>query len=123
MGRRNWLPVPQAFNLDAACNIVQRAFGWGNVFLVGSATEKRDYRDVDVRCIIDDDEYEALFGRVATCHNARWTLMCASISLWLSQQSGLPVDFQIQKQSVANAENGDRIALGIFADDDGKMDG
>jgi len=40
-------------------------------------------------------------------------VMCSSISLYLSQHSGLPVDFQIQQASNANAQYaGPRHALG-----------
>jgi len=43
------------------------------------------------------------------------SLMCSSISLWLSQRSGLPVDFQIQRMTQANEnEKGTRVALGMF---------
>jgi len=41
--------------------------------------------------------------------------MCTAISLQLSQATGLPIDFQIQAQTEANAEYpGKRSALGIF---------
>jgi hypothetical protein len=41
--------------------------------------------------------------------------MCSAISLYLSQHSGLPVDFQFQRRTEANAEyDGNRSALGIF---------
>jgi hypothetical protein len=46
-----------------------------------------------------------------------WSLMCTTISLWLSQQSGLQVDFQIQRQTQANeTHKGPRNALGISFD-------
>ena len=115
--RANWLPAPAYCNLNAACAIINSAFRGGfGCYLVGSSLERRDHRDVDVRYIMGDEEFDRLFpcggDRV---HDALWSLMCLSISLWLSQQSGLPVDFQIQRQSNANAKHkGRRSALGVF---------
>lgn len=47
----------------------------------------------------------------------KWLLLTVSLSRWLSDQSGLPVDFQFQPQSHANSRHkGRRNALGmIFA--------
>lgn len=117
MGRANYLPAPHYFMLNMACRALTEAFGY-NVYLVGSSIERRDYRDVDVRCILEDGEYERLFPGLSgnPTLNALWSVMCSSISLYLSQQSGLPVDFQIQKQSEANAidRRTPRHPLGIF---------
>lgn len=122
MKRVNWLPAPHFFNLNQACRVINDSFeeGYG-CYLVGSCTRTRDYRDVDVRMILSDREFEKLFpnsiGRPDL--NPLWSLMCSSISLFLQTHSGLPVDFQIQAQITANAEfpraNGhDRQPLGIF---------
>jgi len=121
MKRLNWLPAPAFFNLNMACLIVEKAFGehYGN-YLVGSCLTKRDFRDVDVRLIMTDAEFERMFPGAASRPdlNAFWALLCSSISLFLQQHSGLPVDFQIQQQTLANAEFGGeehgRQPLGIF---------
>lgn len=118
--RANFIPAPHFYKLNQACAIINQAFGNGfGCYLVGSSREHRDYRDVDVRLILDDDEYERLFGAGGSYTNALWSLMCVTISDWLSQQSGLPVDFQIQQQTQANVDHpgaGRRSALGIFLD-------
>ena len=118
--RANYIGSPAFFLLNQACRSLADAFGHC-IYLVGSSLHKRDYRDVDIRCILDDDEYARLFpgltGNPSLC--ARWSVLCSSISLWLSQQSGLPVDFQIQKQSEANANHpgaARRHPMGIFID-------
>lgn len=113
--RANYLPVPHVFNLNQACMVLSQAFEYG-VYLVGSCLHKRDYRDVDVRAILSDDEYDRLFpGIVIEQHHALWSVMCASISLYLEKATGLPIDFQIQKQSEANRKYpGERHALGMF---------
>ena len=117
MKRANFIGAPHFFDLNQACRVVAEAFGH-SLYLVGSSLERRDYRDVDVRCILDDAEFDGLFpGLVGHgyAYNARWSIVCSSISLWLSQHSNLPVDFQIQRMTEANAEYaGPRSALGFF---------
>lgn len=118
VSRANYIPAPHYFNLNMACRSLAEAFG-NCIYLVGSSLEKRDYRDVDVRCILSDEEFERLFpglGAYGTpIRHPLWSIMCASISLYLSQHADLPVDFQMQQRSEANREfEGPRHALGIF---------
>ena len=109
MKRANWVPAPAFFNLNMACIAINKAFsehGYG-CYLVGSAITRRDFRDVDVRFIVSDEDWSAMFGTDSADRpdlNPRWSVMCASISCWLQQQTGLPVDFQFQQQTAANAE-------------------
>ena len=111
--RANHLPAPHYFNLNLACVPLLAAFD-GGVYLVGSCLERADYRDVDVRAIISDAEYARLFNGHGAL-DALWSIMCASIALWLSERTGLPIDFQIQQQTEANAtHDGTRSALGIM---------
>lgn len=116
MKRTNWLPAPQAYLLNQMCVIINDAFGDYGCYLVGSALTKREYRDVDVRFIMKDQKYDQLFGTNLPAHmNPLWSLLCTSISLFLSTHTGLPVDFQIQQMTRANAENdGERHPLGVF---------
>lgn len=121
MKRAYHIPAPQMFNLHHACLLVRQAFpeSYG-VFLVGSSLERPDYRDVDVRCVLPDEAFDALFPGTPNAESAhqweaRWTLMSVAISQWLSQASGLPIDFQFQKASLANERfKGPRNALGIY---------
>jgi len=116
MKRANYIGAPHYFNLNQACLALVEAFGQ-HIYLVGSSMERRDFRDVDVRCIIDDAEYARLFPGLSgnPSVNGLWSLMCTSISEWLSNRTSLPVDFQIQKRSEANKEfDGPRSALGLF---------
>jgi hypothetical protein len=96
--RSDLLATTQIYNLDQACEIITRAFG-EHPYLVGTAgyggTER--YRDVDVRLMLSDDEFAKAFPT-----RERWELLCLSISVYLSERTGLPVDFQIQSASVAN---------------------
>lgn len=117
MVRANYLGAPEAYNLNNICRLLTDAFGWHN-YLVGSCLERRDYRDVDIRCILPDEEFDRLFPdaqRTSWAYNALWSLMCASISEWIKNRTGLPIDFQIQRMTQANKEfSGPRHALGIF---------
>lgn len=115
--------APAVFALELACQELNRAFagdGAGHCYLVGSALERPDRRDIDVRLMLPDDQFDQLFpdaqGRYWE-HDPRWIIMVVSISKWLSDLSGLPVDFQFQRQSNANKSHpGRRDALGmIFA--------
>jgi len=121
MTRANYIGAPQFFRLNEACRIVNDAFGFGyGVFLVGSSLTRRDYRDVDLRLIVTDEDFARLFpGELgASWRHPFWSLLCSSISLYLSQVSGLPVDFQVQSMTEANrdyaAPEHERCALGLF---------
>lgn len=115
--RANYIPGPHFYKLNQACCFINQAFGGFGCYLVGSSLERRDYRDVDVRLILNDEEYARLFRSTDGWLNPFWSLLCTALSDWLSQQTGLPIDFQIQQQTHANAtHSGKRTALGIFHD-------
>ncbi len=121
--RANYLPARHYYRLNLACAGIEGAFDLG-IYLVGSCLERQDYRDVDVRAIVTAEWWRRVFGDFDAEYGARgtadalWSLMCCGGSAHLSQMSGLPVDFQIQEQSTANAKFPSkqfrRSALGIF---------
>lgn len=85
-------------------------------YLVGSALlGNRTPNDIDVRLILPDDQYEQMFGDPDRTHsNGKWVSMVLAYSALGKAMTGLPIDFQIQSQSKANAENdGPRSALGL----------
>jgi hypothetical protein len=108
--------APAVFALELACQVIGRAFDSYGCYLVGSALERPDWRDVDVRMIMSDEEFAAEFPDAQThweC-DPKWLLLTVSISAWLSKQTGLPVDFQFQPQTHANERHkGRRDALGL----------
>jgi hypothetical protein len=120
--RANYLPSPHFYKLNAACVIVNKAFGRSyGCYLVGSSIRKRDFRDVDVRLIMEDAAYDEMFKNDHGYTNPLWSLMCVTISEWLSGMSGLPIDFQIQRMTQANTDHSmktghERQPLGIFHD-------
>lgn len=97
--KASYLLMSDFERLEEWCRNVRRLFG-DVPYLVGSALTRADYRDVDVRLILMDDEFDA-----------RWPddwlkvrLMNRAISIWGQQETGLPIDFQIQRMTEANAQ-------------------
>jgi hypothetical protein len=113
--------------LDHACEPIWDAFG--GTYLVGTAFTGGDYRDVDVRTILPDREFDRLFGpgllrddgEVDRHHpsgkvpgRALWGLVCMSIGRYLVSATGLPIDYQIQRMTQTNAKyDGPRNPLGM----------
>lgn len=118
--KATYVGAPAVFSLELACQHINAAFGgYYGCYLVGSALERADWRDIDVRYIMRDEEFAKLFPDAninpGTWENdPRWLLLTTSISAWLKAQTGLPVDFQIQPQTHANDRHkGPRSALGV----------
>jgi hypothetical protein len=110
--RASYLTVSEQFNLNHACRLLTAAFGF-RTYQVGSSLERPDYRDVDLRCILEDAEYTALIGTNLT----RLRLLNVALSEWLAARTGLNIDFQFQHQTGANAEHHDvRNFVGIPLD-------
>ncbi len=82
--------------------IVKHFFGH-TAYQVGSSLHTKAWRDVDVRLILPDDEFTAMFG---TNQNAETNPRLSSVTLAYAAlghaMTGLPIDFQIQPQSWAN---------------------
>lgn len=100
--RADYLPPQSLFGLHSAAHEVMKSYDSLGVYLVGSCLRSKDYRDVDVRCMMRDDDFEAMFPKDENGHRPRWMLTCLSLSAWFRQVTGLPVDFQFQKQTLAN---------------------
>jgi len=115
--------VPGAMHLEAFGQSIADAFGHCP-YHVGSSATSKNWRDVDVRLILDDDRFHALFpGFAAANHiDAWWSLLCAALSELGRARTGLPIDFQIQSMTEANEKyHGIRNPLFlIYAKDDHK---
>lgn len=94
----------QMFLLDLACQPLAEAFcdlGYG-VFLVGTAADRGEYRDVDVRMILDDKSY----NKLAKASSAQgMAFLGLAIGQYLASMTDLPIDFQIQRFTEANAKH------------------
>jgi hypothetical protein len=94
--------------LNVACRPICK--NWATPYLVGSVWTTKDFRDVDIRCMLDPDDFKATFGN----DRERLLLTNAAYSIMLQRQTGLPVDFQFQDRDEANAEfDGPRNPLGL----------
>lgn len=101
--RKSGLSTLDLWRLEHACQPVWTGFGTGTAgctYLVGTAQTGGEYRDVDVRTILPDDEFDRLFGG----ENGRdlWALICISIGRMVAADTGLPIDFQVQRMTEAN---------------------
>lgn len=107
--------MPAMLMLEEFGSQVWHAFG-EPPYLVGSALEGKQWRDVDVRLILDDDVYEAMgLGDPRRTHvNGKWVALCMAFSVLGRHMTGLPIDFQIQQETTANAlYSGPRSSLGM----------
>lgn len=114
---RRTLTTLELHLLEQACRPVWEGFGTGTAgctYLVGTAQTGGEYRDVDVRTILPDDEFDALFGQGDRNGEALWSLVCSAIGKMLADQTGLPIDYQIQRMTEANEKypDGGRNPLG-----------
>lgn len=117
--RANYVGMPEMLKLEIFGSIVWDYFGQPP-YQVGSSLKTRNFRDVDVRLILDDDEFEKFVGvrerplRVGPM----WSSLCMAFSALGRELTGLPIDFQIQRMTEANEEYGTcehrRNAIGIL---------
>lgn len=108
--------MPQTLYLDEFGSQIWSAFG-SVPYLVGSALDNKQWRDVDVRLILEDEEYEKLgLGKPDDClQNLKWISLCMAYSALGERITGLPIDFQIQQQTDANKKfKGNRSAIGLI---------
>jgi hypothetical protein len=114
-----YIGAPAVFKLQLALRVVVEAFGGmseAGCYIVGSCLERPDFRDVDVRMIMEDEVFAHHFPNAGQHweFDAKWLLLTVAISDWLSKETGLPVDFQFQSMSHANkAFSGRRNAIGF----------
>lgn len=110
--------MPASILLDAFGSWLHDAFG-ETAYQVGSSIHGKTWRDVDIRIMLDDDEFDAMFPGCTAGYNqqdAKWALICAAVSALAKAQTGLPVDFQFQRVSDANQRYaGPRQPLALYA--------
>ena len=110
--------MPQSLLLEDFCFLVAKVFD-SQPYLVGSAHNGKKWRDVDVRVILTDEEYERWgFGQPNDPHKSwKWVSLVRAYSSLGKEMTGLPIDFQIQQMTQANKEySGRRSAQGIIAE-------
>lgn len=109
--------MPQALLLNEFGSQVWAAFGEPPYHVGSSLLGKKGWRDVDVRVMLNDEVWTAMgLGDPEHTHrNAKWVALTLAFSALGKAMTGLPVDFQIQQTSHANAAWPDhpRSALGL----------
>ncbi len=96
------LSPPMLHRLDLACRHISECFGGFNgPYLVGSVQERTAMpgSDVDLRLILDDDDYDALMDGTPLGFA---TLLDFALSAYVREMTGLPIDFQVQRRTEAN---------------------
>lgn len=113
--------MPATLILEEFGYLVHAAFG-ATPYHVGSSVFNKQWRDVDVRLILEDAEYEHMgLGDPKHPHlNEKWVALTLAFSALGKAMTGLPIDFQIQQQSYANENYSQsdgcvRSALGCIA--------
>lgn len=99
------LSPPVLHRLDLACKHISECFGgWNGPFLVGSTQERKagPGSDVDLRLILDDEDYDALF---AGTPDGFATLLDFALGAYVRELTGLPIDFQVQRMTEANEKH------------------
>jgi hypothetical protein len=73
-------------------------------YQVGTSVLTSTWDDVDVRVILDDEEYQrAGYGDPENPErNPKWVSTCLALSQFGRVLTGLPIDCQIQQQTYAN---------------------
>jgi hypothetical protein len=107
--------MPATLMLHEFGSQVWNAFGTPP-YLVGSALFTKQWRDIDVRLLLADEEYEKLgLGNPNHTHeNGKWVSLVMAYSALGKAMTGLPIDFQIQQQTWANKTYPEqRSALGV----------
>lgn len=117
--KASYIGVPAIFELKLACNHLTRAFG-EDIYIVGSSTQRPDWRDVDLVMIMEDDAFEREFPDIfpKNCQwefDPKWLILTCAISKWLTEKAGVPVDFKFQPRTWANENHkGNRDSIGHF---------
>lgn len=98
--------MPAQLKLQEFGQLIWDAFGEIPYWVGSSMTKKVGWRDVDVRVLLSDENYESQgYGDPKNPHdNPKWCAMVLAFSEIGRQMTGLPVDFQIQQVSEAKRE-------------------
>lgn len=96
-GRATWLTTFDLHRLDLAVSPLRKLCP--DIYLVGTVLTSPNWRDVDVRMIMADDEFDETFS-----NSLLWEVFCLTTTSWLRSETGLPIDFQVQRMTEANTE-------------------
>ena len=95
--RASYLQVADFERVEEWCRNIRILFDDATPYMVGSVNQHPDYRDVDIRLLLDDGTFDAAYA-----DPLKHRLMNRAISTWGQRETGLPIDFQLQQQTAAN---------------------
>lgn len=101
--RSHYLHITQYRILNDWLCLVNAMFGMDThfgLYLVGGVLTDPAYTDVDIRLIMADEVYAARYD------DAKRKYLNLCVSLWGQRVTGLPIDFQLQPQTLANERYG-----------------
>jgi hypothetical protein len=109
----NGIGPEAATKLGWFARVVHEFFG-EYPFHVGSSLKcslglAESWRDVDVRLILPDEHFDALFGELTEprCLNLKWNAACLAFNALGKDITALYIDFQIDRMTEANEDYGD----------------
>jgi len=108
--------MPEHLKLNEFGHLIWAAFGAPPYHVGSSLTEKAGWRDVDVRLILSDDVYAemGLGDPLYPMESEKWISLVLAYTALGRTITGLPIDFQIQQQTLANKQyDAPRSALGL----------
>jgi hypothetical protein len=97
---------PESLRLHLFGELIEEA--WSELgYLVGSSQRGEPWRDIDVRVMVSNDAFARFFGsdwQTGRRHqNPGWRAHMLAWSTLGQQLTGLPIDFQVERLSEANA--------------------
>ena len=103
--RASYLSPPDFHRLDWACRPIYVAFQTPP-YLVGSVLHRPDFRDIDLRLILDDEIFKAMIP-----NDEIGLLLNIALSGLIAHTANQPasIDFQIQQMTAANNEFGGQL--------------
>ncbi len=110
--------MPESIYLEWYGVLLSKAFDKTPYHVGSSLKQKIGWRDVDVRIILSDKEWKKYGFGDMSYPNLKWSVYCSAFSELGKKITGLPIDFQIQHEDIAQKYYGSdeygRSALGIM---------
>ena len=81
--KASYIGVPAVFKLELACKHINDAYGGFGCYVVGSALERPDWRDVDVVLILEDEAFTREFPHATHSNfefDSKWLIHVVAIS-------------------------------------------
>lgn len=106
--KSDYLLMSERQLLNLWCEPIRRHFrhqSYG-IYLVGSVHRTRNFRDVDLRMMMADKDFDKEFpdAKLYPYPRGKLAQMNTAFSLYAQQATGLPIDFQFQRATEANEE-------------------